>query len=76
VHLEAEEYRQLDEKRVFVLSRTIGRFRASGLEPAGLGPWAAHLFEIDGGQVTRLVYYFDRDRALADLGLAPEGGPP
>jgi hypothetical protein len=30
------------------------------------------MFHVHGGEVTKLVIHFDGDRALADLGLAPE----
>jgi ketosteroid isomerase-like protein len=33
---------------------------------------AAALFHIRGGKVTRFVAYFDKQHALADLGLAEE----
>jgi ketosteroid isomerase-like protein len=33
---------------------------------------AANLFHMRGGRVTRLALYWDREHALADLGLAPE----
>jgi ketosteroid isomerase-like protein len=50
--------------------RNIGRGKASGLELGQVRTDAANLFHIRDGKVTRLVTYFDRTRALADLGLA------
>jgi ketosteroid isomerase-like protein len=69
---EAEEYRELDGERLLVLTHDSGRGKASGLELGEMGPKAAVLFHVRRGKVMRLVVYFDRDRALSDLGLAPE----
>jgi ketosteroid isomerase-like protein len=74
VRAEAEEYRELDDERVLVLVQASARGKASGLEVGQTRASHAILFHIGDGGVTRLVLYWDRDRALADLGLAPEAG--
>ena len=63
---EAEDYRELDAERVLVLTHVSARGKASGLPMDQKG---AELFEIHAGKVTRLVTYFDRANAIADLGL-------
>jgi ketosteroid isomerase-like protein len=72
--VEAEEYRDLDDERVLVLFHFSARGKTSGLDVAQIGTKGANLFHLRGGKVTRLVQYLDRERALADLGLAPESG--
>jgi ketosteroid isomerase-like protein len=72
----ADEYRELDGDRVFVLVHYGGRGKTSGLDVAQMPTKTAGLFHIGGGRVTRLVFYFDREHALADLGLAPEARSP
>ena len=70
---DVDEYRELDEERVLVLSRLTGRGRTSGLELGEMQARGATLFHINGSKVTKLVVYADADHALADLGLEPEG---
>ena len=66
---EADAYREIDAERVLVLAQFSGRGKTSGLEIGQLRSKGAHLFHLQGGKVTRIVNYLDRDRALADLGL-------
>jgi ketosteroid isomerase-like protein len=69
---EVDEYRELDDERVLVLLRRRGRGKTSGLELGQMTAKGAGLFHVRGGKVTRLVNYFDRERALAELGLPSE----
>jgi ketosteroid isomerase-like protein len=66
---EAEEYRALDGDRVLVLDRRTGRGKTSRLELADMWTQGGTVWQIRDVKVTRLVIYYDRDRALADLGL-------
>jgi ketosteroid isomerase-like protein len=68
--VEAEDYRELDAERVLALVQFSGRGKRSGLDVAQMRANGAHLFHLREGQVTRVVVYFDRDRVLAQLGLA------
>ena len=58
---------------MLVLVHHRGRGKTSGLEIGQIDRGTALLFQFRDGKVTKHVVYFDRDRALADLGLAPEG---
>jgi ketosteroid isomerase-like protein len=71
---EAEEYRELDDERVLVLTRRSGRGKTSGLELGKMRAKGAQLFHVRGGKVTRFVTYWEGEGALADLGLAAEAG--
>ena len=74
VRVEADEFREIDNECVLVFAHYSGRGKASGLEIDQIGAGGAHLLHLRDGKVTRIVHYWDRDRALADLGLTPEGG--
>jgi ketosteroid isomerase-like protein len=74
--VEVDEYREIDSERVLVLNRFGGRGKTSGLDIWEMQAKGANLYRIDDGKVTRIVFYFDRERALDDLGLAGEHGSP
>jgi ketosteroid isomerase-like protein len=64
---EPEEYIVVDDNRILVFVRNSARGRTSGLELDTRS--VANFFEVRGGKVVRIVLYWDRERALADLGL-------
>ena len=65
----ADEYRLLDDERVLVLMHFSGRGKTSGLQVGEVHMKGANLFHVQSGQVTRLVLWWDRERALSDLAL-------
>src|SRR4051812_20205007 len=69
-HVEVEEFREVDDDRVLVLGRFVARGKTSGLDVQQTRTEGANVLHVRDGQVTRLVVYFDRDHAFADLGLA------
>ena len=67
---EPEAIREVGDGCVLLLLKNAGRGRASGLEVGDVSPHAANVFYVRDGKVTRLVIYWDREQALADLGRA------
>ena len=64
-----EEMRQIDDERVLVLGSFGGRGKASWIGAVEDMTRGAALYQIREGMVVRHVIYFERDHALADLGL-------
>jgi ketosteroid isomerase-like protein len=60
---------EVDKQRVLALTHVGGQGKTSGLNLALAGSAFAHLFELRGSKVATLVVYFDRDRALTDIGI-------
>jgi hypothetical protein len=69
LHVEAEQSRELDPTRVVVLIHRSGRGRSSRLAVEEMHSLAADVFHMLDGKVMQLLHYWERDRALADLGL-------
>jgi ketosteroid isomerase-like protein len=63
---DALDFQTLDDERVLVLVGASARGRTSGLDTRAEG---ANIFHVRDGKVTKLVLYWDRERALTDLGL-------
>ena len=72
----AEEFRELDAERILVLTYYAGRGKTSGLEVGQTRTEGAHLLHLREGKVIRYVVWFNREHALADLGLTLDGSPP
>jgi len=73
-HIEVDEYRELDDKRVLALWEFRGRGKASGLDAAQMRATGAYLFQIRDDKVVGLTY-MDRESALAELSKRPSRTP-
>ena len=74
--VEVDQCRELDDERVLALTNYSARGKKSGLDLGQVRKKAALLFQVRAGKVSRIVSYWDRADALADLGIAPEAGIP
>jgi ketosteroid isomerase-like protein len=67
-----EEIREIDDDRVLVLLKNEGRGKGSGIDLGEISVKSANVFTVHHGKVTRLVLYWDREKAIKDLGLMKE----
>jgi ketosteroid isomerase-like protein len=67
---EPEEFLELDGGRVAVLAAFSGRGKYSGMEVRDAEMRGAMVFHIRDRKVTRMVMYYNRERGMAELGLA------
>lgn len=72
--VEAEDVLEAGDGRVIALFRFYGQGKTSGLELGEIATKGANVFEFRDGKIVRLVQYFDRERALSDVGLAASRG--
>jgi ketosteroid isomerase-like protein len=68
---DAEEYIELDDGRVLVLTRNHGRGKVSDVELDKMPTRGANLFTLRDERVTRIDAYWDRENAFEDLGIDP-----
>jgi ketosteroid isomerase-like protein len=68
--VEVDEYRDLGNDHVLVFMKHCGRGKRSGLAAEDLRRDGANVLRIRDGRVVSITLYWDRARALADLGLA------
>jgi ketosteroid isomerase-like protein len=68
-----EAFREIDDERVLVLLRNEGRGKGSGIDVGEISVRSANVFTLREGRVTKLVAYWDRTEALAELGLSDAG---
>jgi ketosteroid isomerase-like protein len=71
-----ESFHELDDGRVLVFLRNEGRGRSSGIDIQEISVESANVFELRDGKVTKLVLYWERQRAVDAVGLHPGGGSP
>jgi ketosteroid isomerase-like protein len=69
LYIHGDDFRELNGARVLALFHFGGRGKSSGVEVTQVGSEGAHLFYLQDGKVARIDAYWNRDRALADLGL-------
>jgi ketosteroid isomerase-like protein len=66
---EADEYRELDDQRVLCWRPSADEASPAAWRSSSCRREPGALFNVRDGKVTRLVIYWDREHALADLGL-------
>ena len=67
--IEVDDYRELDDGRVLVFFRCRALGKTSGIEVGEVRTESAYSFDFRDGKVDKLFVYWERERALADLGL-------